>query len=132
MILGIGNDLTSIERIAALLEKHGARFEDRLFTPEERAEAAKRVNKAATYAKRFAAKEACMKALGTGFRKGTWFHDVGVVNAPSGQPFLVLSGGAQQRLEEITPEGMTPKLHLSLTDDAPWAQAFVVIEAVPN
>jgi holo-[acyl-carrier protein] synthase len=130
MIIGIGSDLANIERIGETLEKFGERFVQRIFTPAEQAKAAARINKAATYAKRFAAKEACAKALGTGVHRGVFFRDMSVVNLPSGQPTLVLSGGALMRLQELTPRNMTSKIHLSLTDDAPWAQAFVVIEAL--
>ena len=130
MIIGIGSDLSNITRIEAALEKFGTRFEERVFSPAERAKAAKRKNKAATYAKRFAAKEACAKALGTGIYRGVFFRDMSVENLPSGQPTLVLSGGALARLNELTPKGKTARLHLSLTDDYPWAQAFVVIEAI--
>ncbi len=129
MIIGIGSDLANIERIDATLKKFGARFEARIFSPVEQEKASKRIGKAATYAKRFAAKEACAKALGTGFSRGVFFRDMCVVNLPSGQPTLRLSGGALARLCEMTPEGMTSVIHLSMTDDAPWAQAFVVIEA---
>lgn len=130
MIIGIGSDLTNIERIEATLAKYGERFVQRVFTPVEQAKAARRVTKAETYAKRFAAKEACAKALGTGIYRGVFFRDMGVVNLPSGQPTLELSGGALERLREMTPAGKTTRIHLSLTDDHPWAQAFVVIEAL--
>ena len=130
MIIGIGNDLTHIERIEATLTKYGDRFVQRVFTPVEQAKAATRATQAATYAKRFAAKEACAKALGTGIYRGVFFRDMGVVNLPSGQPTLALTGGALERLRALTPPGMTARIHLSLTDDLPWAQAFVVIEAV--
>jgi holo-[acyl-carrier protein] synthase len=132
MIIGIGSDLANIDRIGATLERYGERFVRRVFTPPEQAKAAKRANRVPTYAKRFAAKEACAKALGTGIYRGVFFRDMGVVNLPSGQPTLELSGGALKRLNELTPPGMTAKIHLSLTDDAPWAQAFVVIEALPD
>jgi holo-[acyl-carrier protein] synthase len=130
MIIGIGSDLTNIERIQATLDKYGERFAQRVFTPAERAKAAQRVTKAATFAKRFAAKEACAKALGTGIHRGVFFRDMGVVNLPSGQPALELTGGALQRLQSLTPNGATAKIHLSLADDHPWAQAFVVIESI--
>jgi holo-[acyl-carrier protein] synthase len=130
MIIGIGNDLTNIERLEATLEKYGSRFLERLFTPAEQAKAELRTNKAATLAKRFAAKEACAKALGTGIHQGVYFRDMGVMNLPSGQPTLELTGGALERLRSLTPAGMSVKIHLSLTDDHPWAQAFVIIEAV--
>jgi len=132
MIIGIGSDLTNIDRIGKTLEKFGPRFIQRVFTAEEQAKAAKRASNIATYAKRFAAKEACAKALGTGIYRGVFFRDMSVVNLPSGQPTLVLSGGALKKLKELTPKGMVPKIHLSLTDDAPWAQAFVVIESLPE
>lgn len=130
MIIGIGNDLTDIRRIAKTLEKYGDRFVSRVFTPIEQAKAAGRITKAATLAKRFAAKEACAKALGTGIYRGVFFCDMGVVNLRSGQPTLELTGGALRRLQELTPAGMTARIHLTLTDDEPYAQAFVVIEAL--
>jgi holo-[acyl-carrier protein] synthase len=132
MIIGIGNDLTNIERITETLNKFGDRFVQRVFTPLEQAKAAQRTEsiRAATLAKRFAAKEACAKALGTGIYRGVFFRDMGVVNLPSGQPTLELSGGALEKLHAMTPKGMTAKIHLTLTDDHPWAQAFVVIEAL--
>jgi holo-[acyl-carrier protein] synthase len=132
MIIGIGSDLANIERIGRALEKYGERFVRRVFTSAEQNKAAKRASKTATYAKRFAAKEACAKALGTGIYRGVFFRDMGVVNLPSGQPTLELSGGALKRLQELTPPGMAAKIHLSLTDDHPWAQAFVVIEALAD
>ena len=131
MILGLGSDLCNIERIQASLDRFGERFEARVFTAAERARAAKRpFTRAGTYAKRFAAKEAFSKAVGTGFRRGVFMKDIGVVNAPSGAPTLALAGGAQARLDAITPAGHVARIHLTLTDDHPWAQAFVVIEAV--
>ncbi len=130
MIIGIGSDLTRIERIEEMLQKYGPRFTQRLFTAAEQAKAESRAHPAATYAKRFAAKEACAKALGTGIHQGVSFRDMGVVNLPSGQPTLALTGGALERLEALTPAGKTARIHLSLTDDHPWAQAFVIIEAV--
>ena len=132
MIIGIGNDLTNIERIEKTLAKFGARFVNRVFTPAEQDKAAARTDsiKAATYAKRFAAKEACAKALGTGIYRGVFFRDMGVVNLPSGQPTLQLTGGALEKLRAMTPPGKAAKIHLTLTDDHPWAQAFVVIEAL--
>ncbi|WP_375391456.1 holo-ACP synthase [uncultured Sphingomonas sp.] len=133
MILGLGSDLCSIERIAASLARFGERFEQRCFTPVELARAARRpFTRAGTLAKRFAAKEAFAKALGTGFRHGVFLRDIGVVNAPSGQPTLQLTGGAKARLDALTPPGHVARVHLSMTDDHPWAQAFVVIEAVPE
>ena len=132
MILAIGSDLCSIVRIQASLDRFGARFEARVFTEVERAKAARRpFTRAGTYAKRFAAKEAFSKAVGTGFKRGVFMKDIGVVNAPSGAPTLALSGGAATRLEALTPEGHIAVVHLTLTDDHPWAQAFVVIEARP-
>ncbi|HUQ12718.1 MAG TPA: holo-ACP synthase [Novosphingobium sp.] len=132
MILAIGSDLCNIERIARSLDRFGARFENRVFTEVERARAARRpLTRAGTYAKRFAAKEAFSKAVGTGFRAGVFMKDIGVVNLPSGAPTLALTGGAAARLAAITPQGYEPTVHLTLTDDHPWAQAFVVIEARP-
>ena len=130
MIIGLGSDLCNIERIQASLDRFGERFEMRVFTREERARAARRpLTRAGTLAKRFAAKEAFSKAVGTGFRAGVFMKDIGVVNALSGAPTLALSGGAAQRLLAITPPGHQAVIHLTLTDDHPWAQAFVVIEA---
>ena len=130
MILAIGSDLCNIERIQAALDRFGARFEQRVFTEAERARAARRpFTRAGTLAKRFAAKEAFAKAVGTGFRMGVFMKDIGVVNAASGAPTLALSGGARARLAAITPAGHEALVHLTLTDDHPWAQAFVVIEA---
>lgn len=131
MILGIGADLASIERIERTIERFGARFLDRVFTPVERATAERRAQRVATYAKRWAAKEACSKALGTGLRMGIAWKDMGVINMASGRPALRLTGWADARLAEITPAGMRAILHVTLTDDHPWAQAFVVIEALP-
>jgi holo-[acyl-carrier protein] synthase len=131
MILGIGSDLCDIRRIEQSLARHGERFTHRLFTEVERARAEGRAHRAATYAKRFAAKEACAKALGTGIRRGVFWKDMGVVNLPSGRPTLELTGGALARLSEMTPAGHAAVIHLSITDDFPWAQAFVVIEARP-
>ena len=132
MIIGLGSDLCNIDRIQAALDRHGSRFEQRCFTEIERAKAARRpYTRAGTYAKRFAAKEAFSKAVGTGFRRGVFHKDIGVVNAPSGAPTLALSGGAAKRLAEIVPPGHEAHIHLTLTDDHPWAQAFVIIEARP-
>ena len=132
MIIGLGSDLCNIERIQSALDRHGERFEQRVFTQLEQAKAAKRpFTKAATLAKRFAAKEAFSKAVGTGFKAGVFMKDIGVVNAPSGAPTLALTGGAAARLAAITPPGHEAIVHLTLTDDHPWAQAFVVIEARP-
>jgi holo-[acyl-carrier protein] synthase len=133
MILGIGTDLIDIDRIARTLDRFGDRFLDRCFTETERAKAARRpLIAAASYAKRFAAKEACAKALGTGFRAGVFWRDLGVVNLPSGRPTLVLSGGALRRLERMTPTGMTARIDLTMTDEPPLAQAMVIISAVPT
>ena len=132
MIIAIGSDLCNIERIANSLERWGERFENRVFTDVERAKAARRpYTKAGTLAKRFAAKEAFSKAVGTGFKAGVFMKDIGVVNMRSGAPTLALSGGAASRLAAITPDGHEAVVHLTLTDDHPWAQAFVVIEARP-
>jgi holo-[acyl-carrier protein] synthase len=133
MIVGLGSDLCNIERIEKSLERFGLRFEERVFTEIERAKAARRpFTKAGTYAKRFAAKEAFSKAVGTGFKAGVFMKDIGVVNAPSGAPTLALTGGARARLDALIPEGHAANIHLTLTDDHPWAQAFVIIEALPN
>jgi holo-[acyl-carrier protein] synthase len=132
MIIGIGSDLCDIRRIEKVMERFGDRFLERVFTQTERARAARRHERIqpATYAKRFAAKEACAKALGTGMRQGVFWKDMGVVNARSGQPTLKLTGGAAERLAAMVPAGLRGVIHLSLTDDYPYAQAFVVIEAV--
>ena len=129
MILGIGSDIVDIRRIEQTLERFGARFLERVYTETERSKAGSRTNAAATYAKRFAAKEACAKALGTGFRAGVFFRDLGVVNLPGGKPTLALTGGAAERLAAITPAGMTAQIDLTLTDEYPLAQAFVIISA---
>lgn len=131
MILGIGTDLANIERIAAVLARHGDRFRNRVFTETEIAKAERRADVAGTYAKRWAAKEACSKALGTGLRMGISWKDMAVSNLRTGQPVMQLSGWAAQRLAEMTPEGHEAVVHVTLTDDHPWAQAFVVIEARP-
>ena len=132
MIIGMGSDLCNIERIQASLDRFGERFEQRVFTPLEQAKAARRpYTKAGTLAKRVAAKEAFSKAVGTGFKAGVFMKDIGVVNAPSGAPTLALTGGAAARLAAIPPSGHEAVVHLTLTDDHPWAQAFVVIEARP-
>ncbi|VVT19026.1 holo-(acyl-carrier-protein) synthase 1 [Sphingomonas sp. EC-HK361] len=131
MILGLGSDLCNIERIQASLDRFGDRFETRVFTDVERAKASRRpFTKAGTLAKRFAAKEAFSKAVGTGFRRGVFMKDIGVVNAPSGAPTLALTGGAKARLDAMIPAGHVGRVHLTMTDDHPWAQALVVIEAV--
>ena len=132
MIIGIGSDLSDIRRIQDTLDRFGERFTNRIFTDVERARSERKGDKAASYAKRFAAKEACAKALGTGMRAGVFWRDMGVVNMASGQPTMQLTGGAAERLADLTPAGMRPVIHLSLTDDHPYAQAFVVIEALPS
>jgi holo-[acyl-carrier protein] synthase len=133
MIIGLGNDLIDIRRIESTLERFGARFTDRVFTETERAKSDRRAQRAASYAKRFAAKEACAKALGTGVpRRGVHWQHMGVVNLPSGQPTMALSGGAARRLAEITPEGMAARIDVTLTDDYPLAQAIVIISAMPG
>ena len=132
MILGIGTDLVDIRRIEQTIARHGDRFINRIYTEVERARAERKQNRIDTYAKRFAAKEACAKALGTGFRQGVFFRDMGVVNLPSGKPTLRLTGGALVRLQAITPAGYAAQIDLALTDDHPYAQAFVIIEAVPE
>jgi holo-[acyl-carrier protein] synthase len=130
MILGIGSDLIDIRRVGRVLDRYGERFLDRVFTPHEKARALRRPDKAAdTLAKRFAAKEACSKALGTGIRQGVYWRDMGVANFASGRPTLRLTGGAAARLAELVPAGYAPDIHLSLTDDHPLAQAIVVISA---
>ena len=130
MIIGLGSDLCDVRRIAKVLERHGERFLARIFTPAERAKADRRANRAETYAKRFAAKEACAKALGTGIRDGVTWKTMGVVNLPSGKPTVELTGGAAERLAQIAPPGATVFIHLTLTDEFPLAQAQVLIEAV--
>ncbi|WP_146584897.1 holo-ACP synthase [Puniceibacterium confluentis] len=131
MILGIGTDLANIDRIAATLDRFGARFRDRVFTETEQRKAERRRDVAGTYAKRWAAKEACSKALGTGLRMGISWKDMAVSNLPTGQPVMAVSGWAEKRLAEMTPPGHEALIHVTLTDDHPWAQAFVVIEALP-
>ena len=131
MILGIGSDLSDIRRIQASLDRFGDRFRNRCFTEIERRRSEAKPDAAASYAKRFAAKEACAKALGTGLRRGVFWRDMGVVNLRSGQPTLALTGGAADRLAELTPPGHRAGIHLSMTDDHPYAQAFVIIEATP-
>jgi holo-[acyl-carrier protein] synthase len=132
MILGLGNDLIDIRRIEAAIERHGERFLNRLFTDIERAKSDARANRAASYAKRFAAKEACAKALGTGMAFGVYWRDMGVVNLPSGRPTMMLTGGAAAQLERLTPEGFEPRIDLTITDDFPHAQAIVIISALPS
>ena len=131
MILGLGSDITDARRIAKVIERHGDRFITRIFTDIERAKAERRKNRAETYAKRFAAKEACAKALGTGIRHGVWWRDMGVVNMPSGRPTMALTGGARKRLDALTPKGYFAQIDLSITDEGPMSMAFVVISAVP-
>jgi holo-[acyl-carrier protein] synthase len=131
MILGIGNDVIDIRRIETAISRFGERFIARIFTDIEQRKSEQRAMRAASYAKRFAAKEACSKALGTGFRRGTFWRDMGVVNEPSGRPTMVLSGGALKHLESMTPPGYRAVIHLTLTDDFPYAQAIVIISAVP-
>ena len=130
MIIGLGSDLCNIERIQNSLDRYGERFTQRVFTDIENAKAARRPHtRAGTYAKRFAAKEAFSKAVGTGFKRGVFMKDIGVVNLPSGAPTLQLTGGASARLDALTPSGHAMHVHLTMTDDFPWAQAFVVLEA---
>jgi holo-[acyl-carrier protein] synthase len=131
MIVGIGSDLCDTRRVAETIDRFGDRFLNRCFTDIERRKSDRRAERAASYAKRFAAKEACAKALGTGIRNGVFWRDMGVVNLPSGQPTMALTGGAAERLAAIVPPGYTPFIHLTITDEAPIAQAFVVIEARP-
>jgi len=132
MIIGIGSDLIDIRRIEKSLERFGERFTHRCFTEIERQKSDRRKLRAASYAKRFAAKEACSKALGTGLAKGVFWRDMGVVNLPGGKPTMHLTGGAKQRLESMVPAGHDPAIHLTITDDFPLAQAFVIIEALPS
>src|SRR5215471_21253704 len=133
MIIGIGSDIIDIRRVARVIERHGDRFLDRIFTDAERARADRRAKSeklvVATYAKRFAAKEACSKALGTGIRRGVWWRDMGVINLPGGRPTMLLTGGALARLQALTPEGFEARIDLTITDDWPMAQAFVIISA---
>jgi holo-[acyl-carrier protein] synthase len=131
MILGIGSDLIDMRRIEKTIARFGDRFLDRVFTPAERARSDRRANRAESYAKRYAAKEACSKALGTGFRRGVYWRDLGVVNLPGGRPTLVLTGGALERLKTLTPPGMAVRIDVTLTDEPPLAQALVIITAVP-
>jgi holo-[acyl-carrier protein] synthase len=136
MIIGIGSDLIDIRRVEKVIERHGARFIDRIFTEAEQAKAARRAKAprslVATYAKRFAAKEACAKALGTGIREGVWWRDMGVVNLPGGRPTMQLTGGALARLQSLLPPGHEARIDLTITDDWPLAQAFVIISALPK
>ena len=131
MILGIGSDLIDIRRIEKSLERHGERFVARIFTEVEKARAENRAGRVASYAKRFAAKEACSKALGSGISEGVFWRDMGVVNLPSGRPTMHLTGGAAEKLERLTPPDHRAVVHLTITDEFPMAQAFVIIEAVP-
>jgi holo-[acyl-carrier protein] synthase len=131
MIIGLGNDIIDIRRIEETIERYGERFLDRIFTEIERQKSDRRRLRAASYAKRFAAKEACSKALGTGLRQGVFWRDMGVINLPSGRPTMQLTGGAAVRLEQITPAGLMPRIDLTITDDFPLAQAIVIISAVP-
>jgi holo-[acyl-carrier protein] synthase len=131
VIIGIGNDLIDITRIEKTLERFGDRFIQRIFTDVEQAKSDKRRMRAASYAKRYAAKEACSKALGTGFRKGVFWRDMGVINLPSGKPTMKLTGGALKRLQEIIPDGMEAQIDLTITDEPPTAEAFVIISAIP-
>jgi len=132
MIIGLGSDLIDITRVERTLERFGERFTQRCFTEVERTKSDRRANRADSYAKRYAAKEACSKALGTGFRKGVFWRDMGVVNLPAGKPTMKLTNGAAARLAEITPPGMKPLIELSLTDERPLAQAIVIISAIPD
>jgi holo-[acyl-carrier protein] synthase len=132
MIIGIGSDLVDVRRIQRTLDRHGDRFVARIFTPIERATAERRARRCETYAKRFAAKEACAKALGTGLRAGVFWRDMGVVNLPSGRPTMKLTGGALTRLQSITPAGCEARIDVTIADEGPIAQAFVVISAVPR
>ena len=132
MILGIGNDTIDIRRVAKVLERHGERFTHRIFTEIEVRKSERRRLRAASYAKRFAAKEACAKALGTGMSGGVFWRDMGVVNLPSGQPTMALTGGAAKRLAVLTPPGHKSAIHVTITDDFPLAQALVIIEAIPS
>lgn len=131
MIVGIGNDVIDIRRIEETLSNYGARFVNRIFTEVEIRKSERRAQRAASYAKRFAAKEACSKALGTGFRAGVFWKDMGVVNEPSGKPTMVLTGGAKAQLDRMLPPGHRARIHLTITDDFPYAHAFVMIEALP-
>ncbi len=130
MIVGLGNDIVDIRRVEKTLERYGKRFTDRIFTEVEKRKSDRRAARAASYAKRFAAKEACSKALGTGLRHGVFWKDMGVVNEPSGRPTLVLTGGAKAALDRLTPAGHETRIHLTITDDFPYAQAIVMIEAL--
>jgi holo-[acyl-carrier protein] synthase len=132
MIVGVGSDLCDIRRIQTSLDRFGDRFVQRVYTEVERTRSERKRDRASSYAKRFAAKEACAKALGTGLRHGVFWRDMGVVNLRSGQPTMALTGGAKERLDALLPPGTEARIHLSLTDEIPYAQAFVIIEAVPR
>jgi len=132
MIIGIGSDLIDIRRVEKVIERHGERFLSRIFTDIERAKAERRARSTDTYAKRFAAKEACSKALGTGIRHGVWWRDMGVVNLPGGRPTMQLTGGALRQLEALTPAGYDARIDVTITDEYPMAQALVIISAVPR
>ncbi len=132
MIIGIGNDTIDIRRVEKVIERHGSRFTDRIFTEIEQRKSDRRRLRAASYAKRFAAKEACSKALGTGIRGGVFWRDMGVVNLPSGKPTMALTGGAAERLKSLMPKGHRAEIHVTITDDFPLAQALVIIEAIPD
>ena len=132
MILGIGSDITDVRRIEKVIARHGERFIARIFTEKERARAERKKKRVETYAKRFAAKEACAKALGTGMRGGVWWRDMGVVNLSSGRPTMQLTGGALARLQAMTPHGYEARIDLTISDEGPMAQALVVISAVPK
>jgi holo-[acyl-carrier protein] synthase len=132
MIIGMGSDLIDIRRVEKSIERFGERFTHRCFTEVERAKSERRKNKAESYAKRFAAKEACSKALGTGLAHGVFWRDMGVVNLPGGKPTMVLTGGAGERLAAMIPPGHEPVIHVTITDEYPYAQAFVIIEALPT
>jgi holo-[acyl-carrier protein] synthase len=132
MILGIGSDIVDVRRMARVIDRHGNRFLERIFTGTERAKAERRARRVETYAKRFAAKEACAKALGTGLRAGVFWRDMGVVNLPSGRPTMKLTGGALARLEAITPADCDARIDITITDEGPTAQALVIITAVPR
>lgn len=132
MIIGFGNDIIDIRRIDKTINRFGQRFINRIYTDVEKTKSDKRLNRSESYAKRYAAKEACSKALGTGFRKGVFWKDMGVINLPSGKPTMHLTGGAKKQLDSITPDGMKAVIHLTITDEPPQAQALVIIEALPE
>jgi holo-[acyl-carrier protein] synthase len=132
MIIGLGSDITDIRRIEKVIGRHGERFLERIFTETERARAERKAKRIETYAKRFAAKEACAKALGTGMRAGVWWRDMGVVNLPSGRPTMKLTGGALRRLESMTPDGFEARIDLTISDEWPLAQAIVLISLLPK